>query len=157
AADGHERPGHNRVGGGGRLADPQPYWPGTATPAGWSFLAESPMAGVPVPAGFVVEIMVDTTGFRVADRLALPSTVGKLIRTARGDSREPVILLIHGKVPTGTPAELLFGALADALGCPVIAADDAVAMTAHGFLHTAGVFRQWQPAGGQPSGQRTGA
>jgi hypothetical protein len=101
-----------------------------------------------VPAGFVVEIAVGPTGFRVADRLAAPATVGKVIAWARGVSRQPVVVLARGTAPTGAAADLLFGGLADSIDCAVLIADGPVTVTGHGILATAGVFRQWNPRGG---------
>jgi len=130
------------------LEDPRRYLPGAATPAGWSFLAERPLASVPVPAGFVVEIAVGPTGFLVADRLVAPAAVAKLIAWAKGVSQRPLVLLARGTVPTGSAADMLFGGLADSLGCAVLVADGPVSLTSHGILRTAGVFRQWHPRGG---------
>ena len=136
-----------------------PQLPGTRTPAGWSFLGRPAVAGAPVSAGFVVEIMVDAMGFRVADRLTFPVGVAELISTALGDHRGPVVLLVSGALPPGRAADLLIGALADLLRLPVLAADAAVRVTETGALETDGAFRQWYPRGPEaptddPSWQR---
>ena len=99
------------------MDDPYPHSPGTPTPAGWSFVREAPLASVAVPAGFVVEIEVDTTGFRVDGQIMSPATVAKLIaevqRAEVESMAQPVVLLTRGIVPSGPAADLLFGALAD--------------------------------------------
>ena len=136
---------------------PHPHPPGTPTSAGWSFVEEAHLANVAVPAGFVVEIVIDTTGFRVNGRLVSPATVATLIAEVQSaaavrDAAWPVVVLPQGMVPRSPAADVLFGALADSLGRPVIATDGAVWVDPHGVLSSDGVFRQWQPrdAGSAP-------
>ncbi|MEV4626865.1 hypothetical protein AB0J90_11325 [Micromonospora sp. NPDC049523] len=126
--------------------------PGRSTPAGWSFLAEdAPTVAMPLAAGFLVEVEIGATGFRVADRPVPSAGLAKLIVAAKHGSGRPVILLSSGTFPGGPAADLLFGGLADALGGPVYVADAAVSVTAHGLLVTEGQFRRWAPRGATPA------
>jgi hypothetical protein len=119
--------------------------PGVRTRAGWSFLEESAIGAGPVLAGFVIEVRVEVTGFRVDGRPLPPRSLARMIAACRGHSRQPVVVLVRGMAATGSAADLLYGGLADALAVPVYAADAEVSRTATGLLKTTGTFRRWNP------------
>ncbi|RKR86731.1 hypothetical protein BDK92_0996 [Micromonospora pisi] len=119
--------------------------PGVRTPAGWSFLDEPAVGSDRVLAGFVVEIRVDVTGFRVEGRLVSARALAKLIHACREDESQPVVFVVHGAPVQGAAADVLFGGLADTLKVPVYAADGEVTRTATGLLRTPGTFRRWTP------------
>ncbi|MGW4462621.1 hypothetical protein [Micromonospora sp. NPDC004704] len=134
------------------VAAPEPQVAGRSTPAGWSFLAgDAPTVGMPLAAGFLVEVEIGATGFRVAGRPVPPAGLAKLIVAAQRGSTRPVVLLSSGTFPGGPAADLLFGGLADALGGTVYVADAAVSVTAHGLLVTEGQFRRWAPRSATPA------
>ncbi|PYC66806.1 hypothetical protein C7C45_23165 [Micromonospora arborensis] len=120
--------------------------PGVRTPAGWSFLDAPGVGTESMLAGFVVEIRVDVTGFRVGGRLVSARALAKLIHACReDDDTQPVVFVVHGAPVKGAAADVLFGGLADTLKVPVHAADAEVTRTATGLLQTSGAFRRWTP------------
>ncbi len=142
---------------GAAPAGPSPALPGVRTAAGWSFVAEPAMGDGPVLAGFLVEITVHVTGFRVDGRPVAPRSLAKLIARVRSGDPRPVVVVTDGVRVQGAAADLLFGGLADALDVPVYAADGTVSRTATGLLQTAGTFRRWAPrAPGHPAGTGRG-
>ncbi|GIJ62438.1 hypothetical protein [Virgisporangium aurantiacum] len=126
---------------------------GTRLPAGWSFLAEPVLTGDPVPGAFVVEINVDAGGFRVDGRLTPPSVVARAVAAVRASAGadagrdDPVLVVPHGPIPAGPAADLLYGALADALGVLVTASDGPVVLVGD-KLTTPGEIQWWAPARG---------
>ena len=134
-------------------ADRELSVPGVRTPAGWSFLDEPAIGTGPALAGFVVEVRVDLTGFRVGGRPLPPRSLARLIAARRPDARQPVVLVVRGATVGGTAADLLYGALADALAVAVYAADADVHRTATGLLRTTGTFRRWNPRTGRGEGR----
>ncbi|MFY1583895.1 hypothetical protein ACN267_05270 [Micromonospora sp. WMMD734] len=134
--------------------------PGRPVPGGWSFLpapADTPTVGTPAgrddPADpgrqapvpldvFLVEVALGAGGFQVAGRPVPPGVLAGHLAALRRDGR-PVVLC--GDVPYPAAAGMLFGALADALGAPVVAGDARVEVTASGLLTTTGTFRRWRP------------
>ncbi|MER7444971.1 hypothetical protein [Micromonospora avicenniae] len=140
-----------------RAATPPPDLPGVRTRAGWSFVDE-PISDPPTPAlgGFVVEVTVGATGFRVGGRPTPPRAFAKLVAACRPDARQPVVLVPRGATASGSAADLLYGGLADALAVHVYAADGEVQQTSSGLLRTTGVFRRWSPRRGRPGEGRPG-
>ncbi|MFC3499546.1 hypothetical protein ACFOOK_00835 [Micromonospora krabiensis] len=133
---------------------PPPDLPGVRTRAGWSFVDPPTDTVVPALAGFVVEIDVDRTGFRVGGRPTPPRMLARLIASCRPDPHQPVVVVARGATVGGTAADLLYGGLADALAVPVHAADAPVRHAASGLLWTTGTFRCWSPRRARPDGQR---
>lgn len=117
--------------------------PGERTAAGWSFLDESTLGGGRALAGFVVEILVRATGFRINERPVPPRALAKLIEGCRAGDSRPLVLVTYGVTVRGAAADLLFGGLADALAVPLYVADAAVTRTATGLLATTGTFSLW--------------
>ncbi|MEU7800442.1 hypothetical protein AB0B10_14310 [Micromonospora arborensis] len=129
--------------------------PGVRTAAGWSFAEEPVVGDGRVLAGFLVEIMVDVTGFRVDGRLVAPRALAALIDLARAGDPRPVVLATYGVPVHRTAADLLFGGLVNALGVPMYVADGEISRTATGLLRTTGTFRRWSPpAPGSPRAPR---
>ncbi|MFG1873184.1 hypothetical protein [Micromonospora arborensis] len=129
--------------------------PGVRTAAGWSFAEETVVGDGLVLAGFVVEVMVDVTGFRVDGRPVTPRALAALIDLCRAGDPRPVVLATHGVPVRRTAADLLFGGLVNALGVPVYVADGEISRTATGLLRTTGTFRRWSPsAPGSPRAPR---
>ncbi|MFI6763801.1 hypothetical protein ACIBF5_32230 [Micromonospora sp. NPDC050417] len=129
--------------------------PGVRTAAGWSFAGEPVVGNGRVLAGFVVEIMVDVTGFRVDGRPVAPRALATLIDFCRAGDPRPVVLATYGVPVRRTAADLLFGGLVNALGVPVYVADGEISRTATGLLQTAGTFRRWSLAApGRPRASR---
>jgi len=126
--------------------------PGVRTGAGWSFLDGAQAEAGPVPAGYLVEVRVDRIGFRVGGRPVPPRPLARMIAARKPGTGRPVVMVTTGTV-AGRAADMLFGALADALGTPVIAADGPVRRNALGVLATGGVFRRWCPRR-TPAGER---
>ncbi|TCB95436.1 hypothetical protein E0H26_19785 [Micromonospora zingiberis] len=126
--------------------------PGIRTPAGWSFLDEPGLGGGPVLAGFVVEVGVTVTGFRVSGRPVAPRGLAKLLATVRAGDPRPLVLVTSGVSVHGNAADLLFGRLADALASTVYVAGGEVTRTATGLLRTTGTFLRWH--GRRPGGPR---
>ena len=118
--------------------------PGHATAAGWSFLDGASL--LPRTVAFVVEVAVDTAGFRVGGRPARPvALAGHLAAVC---PREGTLLLVPSGVVTSAPAmTLLIGALADALGRPLVLAPPGVAFTATGIA--LGTFQRFHPRAGR--------
>ncbi|MEV4757849.1 hypothetical protein AB0J86_22415 [Micromonospora sp. NPDC049559] len=127
--------------------------PGTRTPSGWSFVDEPTVGNARCLAGFVVEIEVQVTGFRVAGRPVAPRALAKLLDACRAGDTRPLVFVTSGVPVRGPAADLLFGGLADALATPVYAADGAVTRTATGLLQTAGAFLRWSRR--EPGATRT--
>ncbi|MFI6785128.1 hypothetical protein [Micromonospora sp. NPDC050276] len=126
--------------------------PGLRTAAGWSF-ANEPMVGAgPVPAGFVVEVLVDVSGFRVDGRPVTPRALAALIDLCRAGDQRPLVLATYGVPVRRNAADLLFGGLVNALGVPLYVADGEISRTATGLLQTTGTFRRWSPS--TPGGPR---
>ncbi|MFD0584841.1 hypothetical protein [Dactylosporangium darangshiense] len=119
--------------------------PGARTRAGWSFLGTSLSGASRVLAGFLVEVIVEATGFRVAGRPVSPRSLGKMIADCRDGLGQPIVVIPHGMTLSGPAAGLLFGGLADAVAAPVLAADAEVTFSATGILTTSGTFRRWNP------------
>ncbi|MFJ8690773.1 hypothetical protein [Micromonospora wenchangensis] len=151
-----------RTGGGGPAAPGgQPAGdrgrpPGRPVPGGWSFLPVGPpTAGTPVGRDdspgqraavpldvFLVEVALGAGGFQVDGRPAPPGVLAGHLAALRRAGR-PVVLC--GDAPYPAAAGMLFGALADALGAPVVAGDARVEVSATGLLTTSGTFRRWRP------------
>jgi len=93
---------------------------------------------------FVVEIAVDSSGYRLDGRLMPPTRVADAIRRAQAGTSDPVVVVPHGLMPGGYAADLLYGALADALDQRVYASADPVDGYT-GDLLGSGAFRQWPP------------
>lgn len=120
--------------------------PGRATAAGWSFLDAPPVCPAPTAAGFVVELIVDTAGFRIDGRPARPAAVAAHLTAVCPPGRTP--LLLPSGVVTSAPAmTLLIGSLTDALGRPVVLADPAAFFTVTGIA--LGGFRRFHPRPGR--------
>ncbi|WP_422755723.1 hypothetical protein [Micromonospora sp. WMMD708] len=158
------RPGRTGGGGpaapGGQPAVDRGRPPGRPVPGGWSFLpdpAGTPPTGTPVgrddlpgPGGrapvpldvFLVEVALGAGGFQVNGRPVPPGVLAGHLAALRRAGR-PVVLC--GDAPYPAAAGMLFGALADALGAPVVAGDARVEVTATGLLTTSGTFRRWRP------------
>ncbi|MEU4339281.1 hypothetical protein AB0F59_32310 [Micromonospora lupini] len=117
--------------------------PGVRTAAGWSFMGESLIGGRPVLAGFLVEIWLGVTGFRVAGRPLSSRAVAKLVSTCRSADKRPVLLAAYGVPVRGAAANLLFGGLADGLPVPLYVADGPIRRTPGGLLLTTGSWRRW--------------
>ncbi|WP_030487838.1 hypothetical protein [Micromonospora chokoriensis] len=117
--------------------------PGVRTAAGWSFLGQTALGDGRILAGFVVEILVKVTGFRLNDRPVPPRALAKLIEACRAGDSRPLVLVTSGVPVRGAAADLLFGGLADALTAPLYVADGAVTRTATGLLWTSGSFTLW--------------
>ncbi|MET7394099.1 hypothetical protein ABZS66_11450 [Dactylosporangium sp. NPDC005572] len=129
-------------------AEPEPA--GTASVGGWSFVDGSAVVDVVLATGFVVEVGLTATGFRMAGRPVPPAVMADMIAAVRGETGGPVVVVHHGTAPTGPAADLLFGGLADALGSPVIAADATVSPTPDGGLSTTGAFHRWTARSSTP-------
>ncbi|MFG2042317.1 hypothetical protein [Dactylosporangium sp. NPDC048998] len=124
--------------------DPDRLRTGVQTAAGWSFVTESePVGVVPTPAGFVVEVNMDATGFRVCGDSVTPGTLADLIAAVCPPRRRTVVVVAHGTPPAGHVADSLFGALASVLSRAVIAADSDVSMSRTGLMYTSGQFCSW--------------
>ncbi|WP_130401865.1 hypothetical protein [Micromonospora violae] len=124
--------------------------PGVRTAAGWSFVDETVLGNAPILAGFLVEISVRVTGFRLNNRPVPPRALAKLIEVCRAGDTRPLVLVTYGVPVRGGAADLLFGGLADALTAPLYVADGPVTRTATGLLRTTGGFALWgrrQPGG----------
>ncbi|MGI5520037.1 hypothetical protein ACQEUX_03695 [Micromonospora sp. CA-259024] len=129
--------------------------PGVRTAAGWSFANEPVVGDGRVLAGFVVEIMVDVTGFRVDGGPVAPRTLATLIDLCRAGDPRPVVLATYGAPMRRSAADLLFGGLVNALGAPVYVADGEISRTSTGLLQATGTFRRWSPpAPGRPRAAR---
>ncbi|MFI7080365.1 hypothetical protein ACIBO1_23975 [Micromonospora sp. NPDC049903] len=139
--------------------------PGVRTATGWSLLdTGSPVAGSPATgsaaAGFVVQIEVGATGFRIAGRPVPPATLATLLTTVRDDDPRPVVLVVTGTTPTGPAAAgLIFGGLAAALGEPILVCTGTVTAADDGTLTTTTTFHRWPPRNGPttPRPQEIGA
>ncbi|WP_431916178.1 hypothetical protein [Micromonospora wenchangensis] len=155
-----------RTGGGGPAAPGGPPAgdrgrpPGRPVPGGWSFLPDptaTPTVGTPVGRDdlpdpgrrapvpldvFLVEVALGAGGFQVDGRPVPPGVLAGHLLALRRAGR-PVVLC--GDAPYPAAAGMLFGALADALGAPVVAGDARVEVTATGLLTTPGTFRRWRP------------
>ncbi|MDP9792679.1 hypothetical protein J2S43_001191 [Catenuloplanes nepalensis] len=122
---------------------------GRATPEGWSFLdgesAERAAEDRAVDGAWIVTVHVGRSGFRLAGRLAPPAAVARAIRAVAGAAEAPLVLRMDGLPPSGRAADILLGALADALASPVVGADAAIIPAAGGGLETTGTFRRWHP------------
>ncbi|MFE9182207.1 hypothetical protein ACFYMB_02620 [Micromonospora haikouensis] len=118
--------------------------PGRAIPGGWSFLdAETPGQPDPAPLdAFLVEVEIGAGGFRVDGRPVPPGVLAGHLAAVWLDGRP---LVLRGSVPYPAVAGMLFGALADVLGRPVVASDARAEATATGLLTTPGAFRRWHP------------
>ena len=101
-------------------------------------------------AGFLVDVELDRGGFRIGGRTVTPRRLGAMLAD-RHDGR-PVILRLSGRQPVDAALEMMAGALSDAVGAPVIAADAPVVLTPAGLARTAGSFRRFHP--GQPGRPR---
>ncbi|MEH0933202.1 hypothetical protein [Micromonospora sp. CPCC 205558] len=124
--------------------------PGVRTAAGWSFVDETVLGDGRILAGFVVEISVRVTGFRLNNRPVPPRALAKLVDACRAGDTRPLVLVTYGVPVRGAAADLLFGGLADALTAPLYVADGPVTRTATGLLQTTGSFALWgrrQPGG----------
>ncbi|MFI7024261.1 hypothetical protein ACIBMZ_16255 [Micromonospora sp. NPDC049900] len=143
----------------------RPTPPGRRTATGWSLLdTGSPVTGAPATgttaAGYVVEIEVGPTGFRIAGRPAPPATLAALLTTVRADDHQPMVLVVTGTAPTGPAAAgLIFGGLATALGEPILVCTDIVTAAVDGTLTTPATFHRWPPRVGTtaPRAQEVGA
>ncbi|QKW13593.1 hypothetical protein [Verrucosispora sp. NA02020] len=143
----------------------RPTPPGRRTATGWSLLdTGSPVTGAPATgtaaAGFVVEIEVGPTGFRIVGRPVPPATLATLLTTVRADDHQPMVLVVTGTAPTGPAAAgLIFGGLATALGEPILVCTDIVTAAADGTLTTPATFHRWPPRVGPtaPRAQEVGA
>ena len=91
---------------------------------------------------YLVEVALGAGGFQVDGRPVPPGVLAGHLAALRRDGR-PVVLC--GDAPYPATAGMLFGALADALGVPVVAGDARVEVTATGLLTTTGTFRRWRP------------
>jgi hypothetical protein len=98
----------------------------------------------------VVEVNLGAQGFYVAGRTVKPLAIADMINACGVLSRRDLIIVSHGPKPTGVAAHTLFGALAEALGRDVIAADADVSLSLTGRLFTSGEFRRWR---GSPIGR----
>ncbi|MEU4556218.1 hypothetical protein [Micromonospora violae] len=124
--------------------------PGVRTAAGWSFVDETVLGNAPILAGFLIEISVRVTGFRLNNRPVPPRALAKLVEVCRAGDTRPLVLVTYGVPVRGGAADLLFGGLADALTAPLYVADGPVTRTATGLLQTTGSFALWgrrQPGG----------
>ncbi|MFI7604245.1 hypothetical protein ACIBTV_03890 [Micromonospora sp. NPDC049366] len=117
--------------------------PGVRTAAGWSFVDETVLGNDRILAGFVVEILVKVTGFRLNNRPVPPRALAKLVEACRAGDPRPLVLVTYGVPVRGGAADLLFGGLADALSAPLYVADGPVTRTATGLLQTTGSFTLW--------------
>ncbi|WP_285680323.1 hypothetical protein [Actinoplanes sp. NBRC 103695] len=127
------------------LPPPPTQVPGRPTGAGWSFLDGASVLG-PTAAGFVVEVAVDTIGFRVAGRPARPPDLAAHLAAICPPARS--LLLAPSGVVTSAPAmTLLLGSLVDALGRPVVVATPDFRVTATGLV--LGGFRRFHPRSGR--------
>ena len=123
---------------------------GVQTAAGWSFVTGSePVGVVPTPAGFVVEVNTDATGFQVYGTSVTADKLADQIAMVCSP-RRTVVVVAHGTPPAGHVADALFGVLARALGAVVIAADAEVSMSRTGLLHTSGHFWSWRAPPAEP-------
>ncbi|NMO55370.1 hypothetical protein HH310_29830 [Actinoplanes sp. TBRC 11911] len=122
--------------------------PGRRTAVGWSFLDEPGIDDGPLLAGFVVEVRVEASVFRVGAQLLAPGSLARMIAAVRSPIPQPIVVLTGGSVVSEETAELLFGGLADALRTPVFTADAEVHSTVTGLLRTMGAFHQWSPRRG---------
>ncbi|OWV07543.1 hypothetical protein B5D80_14305 [Micromonospora wenchangensis] len=157
------RPERTDAGGpgapGGPPAGDRGRPPGRPVPGGWSFLPDpaatppgtplgrddlpGPGLRAPVPLDvFLVEVALGAGGFQVDGRPVPPGVLAGHLAALRHDGR-PVVLC--GDAPYPATAGMLFGALADALGAPVVAGDARVEVTATGLLTSTGTFRRWRP------------
>ncbi|MEU7976903.1 hypothetical protein AB0B63_00030 [Micromonospora sp. NPDC049081] len=145
---------------GGQSAGDRGRPPGRPVPGGWSFLPDPvgpPTAGTPVGRDdvadpgrqapvpldvYLVEVALGAGGFQVDGRPVPPGVLAGHLAALRRTGR-PVVLC--GDAPYPATAGMLFGALADALGAPVVAGDARVEVTATGLLTTTGTFRRWRP------------
>ncbi len=126
---------------------------GERTAAGWSFLANSPPIGfAPAARGFVVEVDIGESGFLVHGRLVEPDRLADMIDVCCPNGRTSVVIVGHGSQPSGPVANEMYGALADALGRELIAADDSVSLSPTGMLYTSGRFRAWRPTVSEAAG-----
>lgn len=150
-----------------------PNLPGNPTALGWSFVvdpagngpaggtADGPAGGaksmLPVPAGpvvpptawFVVEVEVGAGLPKIAGRPVAPAGLARQIAACPGRHGRPVLLVAVGPALRPGVATALHGALADALGVPVIACDGPIRVDRHGDLVTPGCFRGWYPRQGK--------
>ncbi|MEV4759501.1 hypothetical protein AB0J86_31015 [Micromonospora sp. NPDC049559] len=143
-------------GGGGREPGAAaeavpPGTPGRATPAGWSFRDRPPTLTTASPAGFVVEIALDVAGFRVDGRAVPPRVLAGHLAAVCPAAR-PLLVVPAGEVTSAPAMSLLIGALADALGRPVVAGDPGVRFTGTGLALAAETFRRFHPR--TPAGRR---
>ncbi|MEU7958513.1 hypothetical protein [Micromonospora humida] len=140
---------------GGQPAGDRGRPPGRPVPGGWSFLPDpagtplgrddlpGPGRQAPVPLDvYLVEVALGAGGFQVDGRPVPPGVLAGHLAALRRAGR-PVVLC--GDAPYPATAGMLFGALADALGVPVVAGDARVEVTATGLLTTTGTFRRWRP------------
>lgn len=131
--------------------DRGPLRTGTQTAAGWSFVTGSePVGLVPTPAGFVVEVNMDASGFRLDGRPVAPGRLADLIAEVCPARSRAVVVVAHGAPPSGHVADSLFAVLASVLGRVVISADSDVSMSRTGLLHTSGMFYSWRVRPGEP-------
>lgn len=132
-----------------RPAPTIPVHRGIRTAAGWSFSpVPSPLGSIPALVGTLVEVDLGPDGPLVAGLPQTPADFAALLAARMNEPDGPVVVFGTGVADHG---DRMLGALADALGVPVIAAGGEMSVGFSGVLTAGGDFRVWEPGGAGPA------